>query len=334
MRNQLKWTAPAILVFALGCQSQLTGNEGNLVFSYTADDNIGDFNKPIAVGALLEVRVTEAGTRRGVTIDEVMTDDGEVLAVESFSSDRFIIRGAGDGNTLVEVNATGPDGEVVTDSVNMRASTAAALEMWHTCQDQATRSAQYLAGATEVLMPYDMKNDRSENVIGYGIVPWSQEPVDSLAINGTSKDQAYIHVDIPSTTGTITLTSDLDDTTLTLEVVDPGQIDGTEVNDVSALQSIIAEETRVFHFYPTVGGTRVCQSQVPMTVEEMTPETCEVRKVDDNPATIIVNESNWVSIKGLAQGDCSFNVVYPDGADGAGATEEFTIPIAAFADQE
>ena len=44
------------------CRSEITGNEGNLEFSYVADDDLLDFNKPLAVGASLDLRVTPAGT--------------------------------------------------------------------------------------------------------------------------------------------------------------------------------------------------------------------------------------------------------------------------------
>jgi hypothetical protein len=47
--------AGAALLLTVACQSTLTGNEGNFQFSYDADDWITDFNKPIAVGAYLDI---------------------------------------------------------------------------------------------------------------------------------------------------------------------------------------------------------------------------------------------------------------------------------------
>ncbi|HCF56896.1 MAG TPA: hypothetical protein DFS52_02730, partial [Myxococcales bacterium] len=67
----------AMLVFAAvaiaGCQSMITGNEGNLEFSYRADDEVRDFNKPIAVGAKLDLEVRTNGTRQTVELLEATT---------------------------------------------------------------------------------------------------------------------------------------------------------------------------------------------------------------------------------------------------------------------
>ncbi len=68
----------------VSCSSLTTGNEGNLTFAYIADEDLLDFNKPIAVGALLDLRVTEVGSQRAVEITSVTSGDTSVLEVVSF----------------------------------------------------------------------------------------------------------------------------------------------------------------------------------------------------------------------------------------------------------
>ena len=90
----------------IGCVSRQTGNEGNLEFSYVAEDNINDFNKPIGVGATLPMEVRAAGTRAPVTLTAAQFADTAVLEVTEFSGINLTAEGKGDGNTLLEVVAT------------------------------------------------------------------------------------------------------------------------------------------------------------------------------------------------------------------------------------
>ena len=61
-RTHLLLTIGALLAIGTGCTSKITGKEGNFQFAYAADDDPLDFNKPIAVGGRLDLRVTQVGT--------------------------------------------------------------------------------------------------------------------------------------------------------------------------------------------------------------------------------------------------------------------------------
>ena len=75
--------AGAVVFGGLACTSSTTGNLGNLEFYYTADDEIGNFNKPIAAGAKLEVFVQDAGdgSDRQATLQNTTTDDEGIARV-------------------------------------------------------------------------------------------------------------------------------------------------------------------------------------------------------------------------------------------------------------
>lgn len=335
--KKMNWTylglsLVAASTFTMGCESQLTGNEGNLLFSYTADDNVADFNKPIAIGAKLELTVKEAGTRQAVDVQEAKSDDDAVLKVASFAGDRIVLEAVNDGAAMIEVEAKTASGEVVPDSVNMLAATPEVLKLHHTCLPADDPTGYYQAGATNILIPYDMERSNGQSVIGYGLFPFTQEPADALAVDQTSKDQAFFHFDLPAGAQTVKLTSTIDATSLTLEIIESSAYDGAEMNPLSKEVRVIADETHLLHFWPTSGGNRICQSRAPMQVETSTPDICEVKTVTNQENQLIVNESNYITLKGLAQGTCSLTITYADGNDGAGASTNFDVEIAAYAE--
>lgn len=314
----------ALAVFTTACQSQITGNEGNLVFSYTADDVVSDFNKPIAVGAKLDLRVREAGTNLPATINSAISDDGDVLAVGSFSSNQLTLEAKGEGNVLIEVEAAVAGKDAVTDSVNMRAAEATRHELRHTCADASV----YIANSTDVFVFYDLFTANNEPAIGYGLFPLTLEPSTGATLDQTSTSQFAYSMDLGDP-GTLTLTSTIDDSTLTLNLVAKGDVDGAQLSPVSASTAILVNQNAFVSVSPTVGGERVCQAKMGMTVESLTPEICTVAvpgAVDDELKESLY-ESLFVRIDGLALGTCEFEVTLPDGANGAGATATLSVPI-------
>lgn len=320
--------ALAGLYFAIGCTSTTTGNEGNLDFSYTADDDIRNFNKPIAIGAKLELKVLETGTRLTVEVEDAMSDDNDVIGVETFSSNRIILQGAGDGSALIEVTAKVPGGESLSDSVNMLAAKPDVLELRHSCTGN-DEPASYLTGTDGALISFDMKRANGQNVIGYGYFPIEVEG--DLALNETTTDQANFHFDIGTTPGRATISSTIDESSIQLNIIEPGDIDGIESNPTSDLE-VRAGETEYYHFWPTTGGERICQSEEQIEAETSTPEICNVRAaapVDPDSAGAF-DITGWVSVEGLEFGNCEFTVTYPNANGGEGVSNEFTAAVGDF----
>jgi hypothetical protein len=322
--------AAAGLYFAIGCTSTTTGNEGNLDFSYTADDQVTNFNKPIAVGAKLELRVAETGTRRAVEVEDASSDDPGVLDVETFSSDRIIVTGTGDGNALIEVSAKVPDGSVVSDSVNMLGATPEVLKLRHSCTS-GEDEAKYFVDTDGVLIGYDMEKSNGQSVIGYGYFPIEVTGDAELSLNESSTDQAHFHFDIGSMPGTATIASTIDETMLQFEVVTIGDVDAVEANPANSLR-LHVDETAFFHVWPTVDGVRVCQSEETMTAETSTPDICTVSAVDPPSDQGTLDITGWVKVEGKEFGNCEFTVTYPDAADGAGASLDLTAEVGDFPD--
>lgn len=308
------------------CQSQITGNEGNLVFSYTADDRIGDFNKPIAIGAKLDVRVRESGTNAPVELTQAFTEDQGVLAVETFTSNQLTLSGVSAGTTLVEVEAQVASGDTVTDSVNMRAAEAVSMELWHSCADKSVRNVHYVSNTRKAFVYYNLFSERDEPVIGYGLFPLEVTPAELATLDTSAKNQAAFLLDL-SEPGEVTLSSTLDETTLNLTVVAPGSIDGAELAPGFENTSIFVNQNAFVLVMPTVNGERVCQASLPLTVRSLTEDICDATSPGDYEDSELLNESNFVRIDGKAQGTCEFEVTFADGALGQGATSILSVSI-------
>lgn len=324
--------AVAGLYLFIGCTSTTTGNEGNLDFSYTADDDVTNFNKPIAVGAKLELKVLETGSRLPVEVIDAMSDDTDVLDVETFSSNRVILVGAGDGSAAIEVSAEKQDGEVVTDSVNMLSAVPDVLKLGHTCT-AGDALAKYFVDTEDVHISFDMEKENGQPVIGYGYFPIEVTGDAELDLDRGSTDQANFHFNVGQSVGTATIQSTVDDTTLDVEVVLPGDVDAIESNPTSDFQLHVGE-TEFYHFWPTVQGVRVCQSHEEVQAESSTPSICAVSAVappeDDETASGLLGVTGWVKIEGKEFGTCQFTVTYPNANTGQGVTQEFEAEVGEF----
>jgi hypothetical protein len=328
LRNRLYLIVSVALVTAAvtGCNSRLTGNEGNFVFSYPADDDPTNFNKPIAVGAKLDLTVTDTGQpARAVNITAAAFDDPEVLAVASFDGDKIIIEGVGDGTALLEVEGTTADGETLPDSVNMISRVPEVLKLWHTCA--AGDVANYFVDQ-KVWLGFDMEMSNGQPVIGYGYYPVDAAPGASFTLDASASTQRHIAFQAGGSAGSVTLTSQIDSKTLDVEVVTKAQIDGVSEPTVHVWEDIDVGDKNSGYVLPTVGGVAVCQANVTKTVVSDTPTICAVTDKDPPDTNDDASyEFGWFEIEGLAEGDCLYTVTYPEGNGGSGVSEQFTYPI-------
>lgn len=313
---------PALLAAMLGCDSTITGNEGNLTFSYDADDAVFDFNKPIAVGAMLDLTVAEVGSGEDATISSASTDDEGVLSVSEFSGSLLTLSALSEGSALVMVDAevsTGP----VSDSVMMSAAIPEVLLMSHTCGEAG---GAYLSGQS-IYVPFEFEMANGQPVIGYGYYPVTSSDESVLVRDASFTGQQYMRLDTLSA-GTVTLDSDIDDGSLAFTVVDEAAIDGVAEPLAFVLEDIDVGDTNPFYVLPSVGGVTVCQAQATMEVQSDSPDICDVRTIGSEVAAGDARyETGWFEIEGLQEGTCAYTVTYPLGAAGSGASASFTFAI-------
>ena len=299
---------------AVGCQSTLTGNEGNFRFSYWAVDWVNDFNKPVAVGAMLDLEVRGVGSNTAVDLTAATFDDPLVLEVSSFASKDITILGTGSGLALLEVEGT-LDGETLTDSVNMQSKVPEVLELAHTCDGLADEAA-YLVDH-DIIVGFEMEMSNSQPVIGYGYYP-VELTATSATVDHDSVSQIWISVNTGDVAESVVMSSTIDDTTLSLELATEGQIDGVQEPTAWVIEDIDVGDTNGFYTRPLIGDLVVCQSDVNMTVESDTPDICAIHEHD--PDGNGEYETGWFAVEGVAEGTCEYTVTYPDGAEGAGVS--------------
>ncbi|MFT4979811.1 MAG: hypothetical protein ACI8S6_005723 [Myxococcota bacterium] len=314
----------SMALFSIACQSSLTGNEGNFQFSYDADDRVTDFNKPIAVGASLDLEVRDVGAQQPVNLTEASTDDPGVIEVASFNDHELTVTATGEGFARLQVAGTTADGEDLTDSVNLMASVPEVHLLWHTCDPTGQGAAGYLTGQ-RVWLPFELEMSNGQPVIGYGYYPVAFDGAPVLTVNSADSTQQHMAADIGDTPGELTMTSDVDGSSLSMLIAEPGQIDGVAEPIAFVLEDIDVGDVNSFYTLPTVGDIVLCQAEVTKTVQSDTPDICDVR--DRDPADPSAYEYGWFEVEGIAQGTCTYTVTYPDGSGGQGASASFSYTI-------
>jgi hypothetical protein len=317
MRLRVPLTLMALTILA--CSSRLTGNEGNFQFSYTADDRITDFNKPIAVGGYLDIEVTDVGALQPVELLAAAFDDSSVLDVVSFSGSTITVMGVADGSALLSVEGTTVDGETLTDSVNLLAATPEVLLLSHTCEGDTYLTRQ------RIWVPFEMEKENGQPVIGYGYYPISLDSEASLSLNTGESGQQYMAFDTTATAGTATLSSTVDDASLSINIVTPADITGVNEPVAWVFEDIDVGDTNAFYVLPTTDTSTICQADVAKTVTSDTPEICTVEDAEQLDSS--THEYGWFEVTGVAQGECLFTVTYPTGNSGTGASAQFSYTI-------
>ncbi|MEM1349850.1 MAG: hypothetical protein AAGI01_14910 [Myxococcota bacterium] len=323
----------ALALGLIGCISSQTGKEGLLEFNYVTDDKVTDFNKPIAIGARLDLTVARAGTEgdRRVTLDEASSDDTDVLEVVSTAGDKMIVEGRGAGRAELSATATlTATSEQVTDFIDMTAREPEVVNLWHSCyangDERQTREARYIAGQNNLWIPFDMEMQNGQSVIGYGRYPVELEPAEGASFVADNTLQSHIRID-GGAVGDLTLASQVDDTTLGVKFVEPGVIDGAEI----VLEPLVLQpgETKFAYVLPTEGNQRICQANVQIEVAGTSADTCEVKKAS-NPSLDATNDPRrfgWLELKATAIGECTFDVTYPEGEGGEGSTTSLSVRV-------
>jgi len=337
-KRSKKWAvvlAGAVVFGGLACTSNTTGNLGNLEFYYAADDNLGNFNKPIAAGAKLELFVQDAGDGgdRQVTLINATTDDEAVARVASFSGNSMILEGVADGSFQVDVEATvARTGETEEDAVNMLVRVPEVLILGHTCEAHGNNSAYYLKG-NEIGIPFDMKMMDGQDVIGYGYYPVELDNTLATLVEG-QKGQALIRYQLGDETGEVVMTSTIDDTTASIKIAAEEEIGGVRLNNTE--RELVLGQTELVFVHPLIDDEEVCQSNAEIMATSATPDVCDVKPgfpelgtdEDDVPDLLETGSTGWVEIASKTAGDCTFDIFYPNADGGNGVSATFTLPVA------
>ena len=248
-----------------------------------------------------------------------------VLNVTSFEGHKITIQGIGDGNALLEVEGQTNGGENLSDSINMLARTPEVLELRHSCD--ASETAAYLT-SERVWVHFELEMNNGQPVIGYGYYPVTPSDPEAFALNNAPQTAQWMAFNTGTSSKSVTLNSDIDDTTLEAVVVTKGQIDGIQEPIAFVLEDIDVGDTNRFYVRPTVGDLTICQGNLTKQLTSDTPDICRVQDRDPPDASgDLKYEYGWFEIEGRAAGTCRYTVTFPDGAGGNGVSKQFSYPI-------
>jgi len=149
------------------------------------------------------------------------------------------------------------------------------------------------------------------------------------SLSAEDSSQWYMAINTGTELGSVTLRSDIDETTLTMAIHGEADIDGIEEPHAGVLEDIDVGDTNPFYVRPMVGDLIVCQGDTQKSVRALTPEICAVRdterpdEADDDGAS----EYGWFEIEGLKEGTCEYEVTFVKAAGGAGVSHTFSYTI-------
>lgn len=327
-RSLLVLTAASAL-FATACDSRMSGKAGRLSYEFQGPGDVFNFNRPIAVGARLDVRVYEPGQgldeERKATITDATSLDEGVLKVDAFRDNRLTLHAIAPGRAEIATDARLRNGTLVSDAFDMRAETAAKLELSPDC---AGTTPLYLLDH-DIRIGFALKTAANEQLVGYGYHPVTAEPASALLLDTAKSDQYHMAFRTGSEPGQATLGSDIDATRQVLRLARPADIDGLAL-DTALVPAIAVDGSNAVRVYPTIAGDPVCQSQLAREVKSLTPEICQARTFEDGAAELgLVQERTFVAIEGIAPGTCRFEVTLAQAQQGQGLTESFSVEITA-----
>lgn len=324
----LATTTALLTLTSVACTSTITGEEGNLKFSYYSSDDAGNFNKPLAIGAKVEVRVEDAGSNENddTVVEETSSSDEAIIKVSKGGGDTIILEGVGEGSAEISVDAAvARTSTTESDRFTMRTAVPESLTLSNLCDSGSDQF--YLVSEKEIFLGYDMKLNDGQEVIGYGYYPLTVEPAGGATIKQDSKTYDFLVIETGSTAGQVTLTSDVSDESWTLNLVEPAAIDGAAL---LFNEPVDVGESETFRVEPTVQGSTICQASAVVELEVLTPDVCDVTPLEDEAEELTASLTRlpgWLKVSGKAVGDCTFTATYPAGNGGEGATKELTLSV-------
>ncbi len=322
-RTPLVVTLAASFVMS-ACVSRQTGKDGNLEFRYQTDDIFVDFDKPIAVGAKLDLFVHPIDGEEGatVTVETAASDSAATIDVTSHSGNVIYLEAKAAGTAEITVSADLPGLQgIVSDRVDIRSAVPDVVKAWHLCKKVDERSGVYLT-SQNLWIPFELEGDDGRPVIGYDYYPVEFEPAESVAVQYGHKNQQFIRLKTTDTPQDVAMRSTLNDMELNLKVVTHDAIDGAEL--ATPGREITSGSTDIAHVFPTVGGQRVCQAQTSFSVVSTTPAVCDVRNlIELGERDDLFRQYGWLEVEGIKAGRCAFEVNYAD----AGFVTELEVVI-------
>ena len=279
-------------------------------------------------GSRVEVRVRDAADvlPEDIELVSVVSDAPTVLEVSSYDEQTFVIEGEQPGSATLEVEASFSDSEEnKRDTLDLGVATPTEMEIWHLCRGPGEPFGLYHRDGS-IRLRYNFRPDSGE-LISDNYFPVTASPGQLLELDASKSNSRWLHFDTANMAGSATVepTATPGDP-LQVELVPATDIDG--VLRADARQVEVGQDTAILH-RPTVAGIPICQSRVDFTVGNLTPEICDASRTTDieDLADPDYGPGGWVMIAPRTTGTCRYEVNYPQGSGGRGASQELSVEV-------
>ncbi|RAL20260.1 hypothetical protein DL240_17935 [Lujinxingia litoralis] len=287
-----------------GCGVTIDGEEGNLSFEYANSALSGAFSKDIAVGAMVDIEVTEPDGEALLPIEEVASSAEDVLSVAEVGTSLFTLLAESEGVARISVTATGPEGSL-SDAVELYAAELARLEIDGTCGADSVYAIN-----SPIELNYRMLDANGKGLNGYGLYPVAVEPAEGGVVNEAFTRLGKIQIHTGDVAGSYQLTSELLDEPYALTLIAPEDIAeldvSHQVDDENIMVVLAGEQQDVAIFAMADGaGAVVCgPANGAFEMVSQTPEICEAHYG-------YVMGLHYVKVEGLGVGECEISLSVP-----------------------
>ncbi len=302
-----------ITTLGLGCEARQTGDRGELIFSYSAWDDVTNFDRPIAAGAALDLRVTRVlDEEQPLHIKRARMSPAPVARVAGVVAHSARVIGLKPGTARLRVRARDEGGALVWDSVRLRVAQVAHVTLSHPCDvtEEQQRAPLYLAAASPARLNVSMRSARQEPLRGWGLAPLqlTVSPAGAATLSDRAEEEGVIDVTIAPDAQRLSITSALSQDKLDYHVITPAALDGIRLAPFLS-DSLIALEGEVssLRFEALSQGQALCHGQAPVQVRSVTPERCSVTSASDDGADggeAITSQDGRVQVRALRFGLC------------------------------
>ena len=315
----------ALTLLLTGCYSTATGYQGKITFGYESNPgDFGNFVKPIAPGAKLDVVAFANGSEKTLVITKVTSSKPSVVTATAKDDRTITLLGGEVGVADIEIMARDLNGVVQTDHMFFHVGKPQRHLLEHGCTEK--KEAIYVRGDV-AWVSHDMKTSDNRPVIGYDYVPITVAGGAKL-VEQSQSFPGYLY-ELPKENAKVTLTSNIDKSALTFTVIDRAEL--TEAALVSPDARTFEGFRRYVGARVTSGTTPVCSQSALTRAKSLTPEICAVSaNLDDDGeggGGKDENHEQMAVVDAKKFGICKYEMTLPELAGGKGVTLKGEVEI-------
>ncbi len=322
------FSALVLVTLATGCYSKATAYNGKFTFAYASGVEFENFVKPIAPGAKLDVVAFANGTEDKLVITKATSSRPSVLAIESTSEQKLVLKAFEPGVADVEITAVDPSGKTLVDKMFFHVEKPTTHKLEHACTDGP--DAVYVKGE-HVFVYHQLATSDGRPVVGHSYTPFTVEPAAELELVPQPQGAAAYTFRADTKTPRVTVRSAVDGTAVSVRVVDRGELKDAWLDGGGERRLFEGSSTYVFARVG-FGATPVCSQNALTKARSLTPDICTVTaKIDDDEGEGAASSdgpdtNRWqlAVVKGHKFGICKYEVTLPelDGGQGVRLTAE------------